>query len=36
VLLVRSLAHGFLHAGIDSEVESGYLGLGHGFHVLRK
>jgi hypothetical protein len=36
VFLIRSLAHGFFHAGIDSEVESGYLGLGHRCIVLRK
>jgi len=29
VLLVRSLAYGFFHAGVDSEVERGYLDPGH-------
>jgi len=36
VFNICSLAHGFFHAGIDSEIEGGYLGSGHHFGVLRK
>jgi hypothetical protein len=36
VLHIRSLAHGFLDAGIDSEVERRYFGAGHERIVLRK
>jgi len=36
VFNICSLAHGFFHAGVDSEIEGGYLGSGHRFGVLRK